>query len=73
MNAPTITSKRMSGAEAKRAVEDAPRKLRKAIKIIQEAVNPHAFNCGYVKHPTAIKMIPVVPMRCTCGVDEFLK
>lgn len=34
------------------------------------AVQPHAFNCGYMKHPTAIKMIPVG--KCTCGVDKLL-
>lgn len=55
-----------------KAAPSAQSRLRAAIKVLRKAVNPHAFNCGYVKHPTLIKMIPVKPKRCTCGAEEFL-
>lgn len=37
---------------------------------LRQAKNPHAFNCGYLKHPTGIKMVPA--WDCTCGVAKLL-
>lgn len=40
-------------------------------RMLLRAVSPHAFNCGWRKHPTQIRLIQVSE-GCTCGVDELL-
>lgn len=39
--------------------------------LIQNAVNPHAFNCGWIKHQEFTKMVPTG--GCTCGVGGLTK
>jgi hypothetical protein len=38
---------------------------------LERAVNPHAFNCGFVKHPDFVKMVPVD--GCNCGLDVLME
>ncbi len=40
-------------------------------RTLGRAVNPHAFNCGFVKHPDFVKMVPVD--SCTCGLETVLQ
>lgn len=40
-------------------------------RLLEKAVQPHAFNCGWRKSRTAIKMVPVG--GCTCGIAEWLQ
>ena len=45
-------------------------RLAQAEALLRAAVMPHAFNCGWIRHPDFIKMVPVY--ECTCGLDAFL-
>jgi hypothetical protein len=45
-------------------------RLAQAEALLRAAVTPHAFNCGWIRHPDFIKMVPVY--KCTCGLDAFL-
>jgi hypothetical protein len=53
----------------KRLEEQAAR-FAQAEALLRAAVTPHAFNCGWIRHPDFIKMVPVY--ECTCGLDAFL-
>lgn len=56
--------------ELRRDLLTAAETIRGQRMCLERAVNPHAFNCGFVKHPDFVKMVPVD--GCNCGLDALM-
>lgn len=71
VNAPMGTTREPAAEPSGSPGESCSPSIRAFRKAIEEAVNPHAFNCGWVKHPDFVKMVPAD--GCTCGLDRLMR